>query len=121
MPKGRKSRVVFISPDTCELVEAHKASTPFPFLFTFEAGKTPQRIYRGFKDIAERAGVMNCTSHDLRKTVISSLAGLDVNQAVTQQIAGHYSIETTTTYYTHVNHAAMRNALQRLPWWGVNK
>jgi integrase len=46
------------------------------------------------------------------------IAELGVNQAIAQQLAGHQSLITTTTYYTQVANEAVRKAAELLPWWG---
>ena len=117
-PKNRKNRMIFISPLTCELIERLKATTPFSYLFDFKSKYPVHMAHQMFKRIVMKAGVKYCTPHDLRKTVISQLAMLGINQAVAQRFAGHQSLLTTTTYYTSIADETVRKAAEMLPWWG---
>ncbi len=112
MPKNRKSRVVFCSRETCDLVERRKVRTPFSYLFDMKSRWPVQTASKRFKQIAKRAGVKNCSAHDLRRTMVSQFAALGLNQAVAQQLAGHSSLDTTTRYYTGIQTETLRTAAQ---------
>jgi len=117
-PKSRKARLVYISKKTCELLCEYKKTTMWSYVFTTRSGAQQQDVYHQFKRIVKRAGIRDCTLHDLRRTVISQLAELGINQVVTQQLAGHYSMDTTVKFYTSIANQAVRRAVERLPWWG---
>jgi len=76
-------------------------------------------IIRTFKGIVKKAGIAECTIHDLRRTFLSHLAMSGVGQAVTQQLAGHSDMGTTLEYYTHILPEPLKQAPTRLPFLRV--
>jgi integrase len=64
---------------------------------------------RDFCVIRRRAGVAECTLHDLRRSAITNWAGQLPIQVV-QQLAGHLDIATTRKYYLTVRPEDMVSA-----------
>ncbi len=73
-------------------------------------------VWRDFKAIVKKAGIADCSVHDLRRTFVSQLAMAGVSAAVTQKLAGHASISTTVKHYTGLTAEALQEAQGRLPY-----
>lgn len=58
-----------------------------------------------------RFGLEGYTLHELRHTYLTLLAMNGVHPKVMQELAGHYSSQTTMDIYTHVNMDAKRDAV----------
>jgi integrase len=58
-------------------------------------------LWRDFQAIRVRAGVPECSFHDLRKSYCTNLAGA-VPLHVVQELAGHADIRTTRKHYLKV-------------------
>ncbi len=86
-----------------------KAGGPF-----FGFGGDPTTASHRFEKMVKPAGIARCTSHDLRRTFCTDLAGLGVNPLVVQRLAGHASATTTARYYQVVDGAKKREAVARL-------
>ena len=119
-PKGRKNRVVPMSEESSNFLAAIQAEAPegYPYVFIaparlrriFErigAGKWHDRsevinnMNKNFKAIRTKAGIDECTIHDLRRSAITNWAKKLPIQVV-QQLAGHSNIKTTMEYYLAV-------------------
>lgn len=111
--KGRKDRIVPLSPRFLETLRAYwRTHRPGPFLFP---GPNPRRpITRGTiskvcAKAAGDAGVLKRVSpHALRHSFATHLleAGLDVR--IIQMLLGHTSLRTTTRY-THISTEKLRS------------
>jgi len=119
-PKDHEKRVVPMADETAQLLANLQAQAKegFPYIFVSpkriekirerqKIGKwTPRseiinNLGRDFGVIRSRAGVAECTLHDLRRSVITNWARQLPIQVV-QQLAGHSDISTTRKYYLAV-------------------
>lgn len=127
-PKDHEKRVVPMADVTAQLpanLQAH-AKEGFPYIFIspkrLERIRERQKIGkwtprsevinspgRDFGVTRRRAGVAECTLHDLRRSAITNWAGQLPIQVV-QQLAGHSDIATTRKYYLTVRPEDMVSA-----------
>ncbi len=68
-----------------------------------------QNTWRDFQVIRRKAGVPNCSLHDLRKSYCTNLAG-SIPMHVVQELAGHSDIRTTRQYYVKVRPELLEKA-----------
>ncbi len=117
--KGKKVRVVFLSPRAAEYLKKYLAARhdPNPHLFIghdrassdTEEPITPRSIERIVNKYSRLAGIMkSVTPHTLRHSYATDLLinGADIRSV--QAMLGHASI-TTTQVYTHVTDQQLRN------------
>ncbi len=127
-PKDHQSRIVPISDLSIKLLAESHLNAPegCPYIFI-----TPRRlrlikrremlgrwnslcdavnnVMRDFGVIRRKAGVANCTLHDLRRSAITNWAKyLPIH--VVQQLAGHSNIATTRKYYLAVRNEDILSA-----------
>ncbi len=115
--KSGKNRVVALLPAAVDMLTRLRLSRPSRWVFETEEGTLPgNNVLRTFLGIVKRAGIADCTIHDLRRTFISHLAMAGVNEAVVQRLAGHASMSTTLKHYTAILPDVARRAPERLPW-----
>jgi integrase len=119
-PKDHQSRTVPISEHTIQLLANLQLTAPegYPYIFItptrFKVIKKREmdgkwnpkceainNVGRDFSVIRKRAGITDCTLHDLRRSAITNWAKhLPIH--VVQQFAGHSNIATTRKYYLSV-------------------
>jgi len=109
--KGKKDRRIPIGKDTVSMLTKLKASTqkdggPFIGLYVW--------VESHWEGIVARAGIADCTPHDLRRTYISRLLRSGAKLPAVQRLAGHASINTTIKHYTAVNDEDLRAAVKNL-------
>ena len=119
-PKGRKNRVVPMSDETCELLKRRQVLAGKGDFYLFLSLKRVMHIAsrrqkgtwkaqsalvnnfgRDFGVIRRRAGLQDCSVHDLRRSAITNWSQVLPIQVV-QEMAGHENIETTRKYYLTV-------------------
>lgn len=119
-PKDREKRVVPMSDASVKFLAELQAEAPpgHPYIFIsaarFKRIRQQQKkeccnprssivnnLLRDFDVIRKRAGVKDCTLHDLRRSAITNWAQKLPIQVV-QQLAGHADISTTQKYYLAV-------------------
>jgi len=61
----------------------------------------PQNVWRDFQAIRIKAGLPECSLHDLRKSYCTNLAGV-LPMHVVQELVGQSDIRTTRQYYLRV-------------------
>jgi len=127
-PKDHEKRVVPMADETAQLLAnlQAQAKEAFPYIFISpdrlekirerqKAGKWTSRsdvinnLRRDFGVIRRRAGVAECSLHDLRRSAITNWAQRLPIQVV-QQLAGHSDISTTRKYYLTVRSEDMVSA-----------
>lgn len=110
--KGRKARRVPLSADAAAVVAAwcqrHPIGVDGPLLVAVclrddttprdPPGLSPSGVWSVLRDIARRAGVVDITPHDGRRTRITRLLLAGEALPLVQRIAGHASISTTGRY-----------------------
>jgi len=119
-PKDHEKRVLPMADETVQLLVdlQTQAEEGFPYIFISperfkrirerqKVGKWNPRsevinnLRKNFHAIRRRAGVTECTLHDLRRSAITNWASQLPIQVV-QQLAGHSDITTTRKYYLTV-------------------
>lgn len=119
-PKGRKNRIVPMSEESSNLLATIQAEAleGHPYVFVSperlklilkrrkigkwnEMSAMVNNISRDFKLISDKAGIVDCMPHDLRRSAITNWAQKLPIQVV-QTLAGHASISTTREYYLSV-------------------
>lgn len=87
-------RVFFLSPELLAVLYRQRSSVnDHDFVFPYPA----DRLTHAFKHFCPGHKL-----HDLRHTFVTRCAESGLNISVTQQLAGHSSIQTTLNIYTHV-------------------
>jgi len=102
-------RLVPLPGPTLEVLKQRRAAAceadSYVFVYTRgpSTGRRVQRnnIWRDLQVIRQRAGVGECSMHDLRKSYCTNLAE-HVPMDVVQELAGHSDIRTTRQYYVKV-------------------
>lgn len=87
---------VFISPERFEIIKRREEAKLWN-----SRSETVNNMSRDFEVIRRRAGLLDCTLHDLRRSAITNWAQHLPIQVV-QQLAGHSNITTTRKYYVSV-------------------
>ncbi len=78
-------------------------------MYLFVLGKGPKigqrmgrnNVWRDFDVIRRRAGLPECSTHDLRRSFCTNLARV-IPMHVVQELAGHSAIRTTRRHYLNV-------------------
>lgn len=120
--KGRKDRLVMLSPRLLELLREYwKQARPQDLLFP---GRRPDRalatrqLARVCQQACQTAGLTKrATVHSLRHSFATHLLEAGIDLRTIQVLLGHSAVRTTTTY-THVNPQrvqAVRSPLDTLP------
>jgi integrase len=129
-PKDHQKRVAPLSDHTIELLAELQLTAPEGYSYIFisprrfeivknktEAGQWTSRcavinnVGRDFGVIRRRAGVKQCSLHDLRRSAITNWAKhLPIH--VVQHFAGHSNITTTRKYYLVVSSNDLASATQ---------
>jgi site-specific recombinase XerD len=111
--KGRKDRVVPMSDDLVELLREYwRKVRPVDWLFPSSWDKcsrplTPRTVSRACAKERKKQGMRKAvTPHTLRHSFATHLLDSGVNLRAIQQMLGHSSIQTTSTY-THLSTAAV--------------
>jgi len=112
--KAKRDRVCVLDPegarrllsrwaDVPKMIASNRKVAQHPHMFTTaQGGPWTNNVNREFARILAQAGIGRCTIHDLRRTVGTTMAELDINQRVTQETLGHADIATTGAYYQGV-------------------
>ena len=117
--KGGKVRVVFLSPEAKQALEAYldkRKDTAEPMFVNSQEGRlTPRSVERLIKKYAISAGIMkSVTPHTLRHSFATDLLRNGADLRAVQLLLGHASISTTQVY-THVTDRELRSVHQRFP------
>jgi integrase len=93
-----------------------EAWTDTGLVFTTRTGLPvePRNLNRSFDRICDSNGIRRVKVHVLRHTAASLLKALGVPPKDAQVILGHAHVSTTEQIYTHVDQAAMRDAIAKL-------
>jgi site-specific recombinase XerD len=122
--KGRKARVVFLSPTAIQALERYLSTRNDNFkpLFLRYSGKkmvtddydgeslrlTPRSVQRLVKKYIKRSGVsVDATPHTLRHTFATDLLREGADLRSVQELLGHSNV-STTQIYTHVTNFQLR-------------
>ena len=85
-------------------------------VFTTRTGRPvePRNLVRSFSRICAASGTRVIKLHHLRHTTATLLKNLGVSARDAQLILGHSRLAVTQEIYTHEDHQARRDALQRI-------
>jgi len=111
--KAHRDRVQPLSAQAVAMLRELQAATlkdGGPFLSV----GTESSIVHKYRAIVKRAGIVECTIHDLRRTFCTDLARLGVNQLIVQRLAGHSTAAVTAKYYQAVDDGMKRDAVAKL-------
>ena len=98
----------------CERFGAAWADTGLVFTTRTGLPVEPRNLNRSFYRICDDNGIRRVKVHVLRHTQASLLKALGVPPKDAQVILGHAHASTTEQIYTHVDEAAMREAITKL-------
>jgi len=123
--KGRKERVVPLSPRLLEALRAYwRQRRPPTYLFPGRTAQTPlssTTIQKACKTAALAAGIRRCiTPHTLRHSYATGLLEAGVDLLTIGQLLGHKSF-TTTMVYLHVRRPHLQSTPSPLDWLPVRQ
>ena len=95
---------VFLSPARVAWIRAKREAGTWS-----EDRAVLHNVNKNFKSMAHRAGVVNVTLHDLRRSCITHWAR-KIAAPVVQALAGHSDIHTTLRYYVSIREPDMAEA-----------
>ena len=115
----RTVTIVPLSESVVSLVALLQANAGEGQIYVFVNSKGPnegkrihrQNTWRDFEAIRVKAGIPECSMHDLRKSYCPNLAEA-VPMHVLQELSGHSDIRTTRRYYVKVQPKYMDAARQ---------
>ncbi len=122
--KGRKARIVYLSPEAIKWLKRYLATRADPFipLFIRYSGRkmqendfdgeslriNPRSIQRLIKKYVKRSGIsVDATPHTLRHTYATGLLSEGADLREVQELLGHSNV-STTQIYTHVTNRQLR-------------
>ncbi|MEM1451102.1 MAG: tyrosine-type recombinase/integrase [Planctomycetota bacterium] len=118
--KGNKERLVPVANGTLQAVRdwiAVRGDEPGPLLLpTKKGGKVEHRrmtahaVYLRLQFLAKRAGVLDFTPHDLRRTAGSEMLDAGADLSVVADLLGHSSVDVTRRSYDRRGERAARRA-----------
>jgi len=98
--KGRKERIVPLSPVAKDILKKYKGlSDEIPFVARY---RTPDAINRWCLRLAKRVGIPPFGPHALRHCFCTRLVNKDVSLAKVSKMLGHSSITITEKVYLHL-------------------
>ncbi|MFC1628423.1 tyrosine-type recombinase/integrase [Gemmatimonadota bacterium] len=112
--KAGKEQEVPLSSSALALLEMIPHQHENPYIFPSEVGEGGHltTLKRSWKRIREKAGMLDLTMHDLRRTVGSWLVESGASQALVGQVLRHSSLDATEIY-TRTTNGAAAIALER--------
>ena len=116
-PKDKDMRVIPVPREAISVLTELQTSAAEGQVYVFvnsrglAKGKQIKRqnTWRDFQVIRRKAGVPDCSLHDLRKSYCTNLAG-SIPMHVVQELAGHSDIRTTRQYYVKVRPELLEKA-----------
>jgi site-specific recombinase XerD len=121
--KGRKDRLVPLSPDVASLLRAYMAgrkSKRGAYLFPSRQGEsgrmTTARVWQIVTDAIQAAGIdKRLSPHSLRHTFAIGRLRAGASPVIVQKMLGHSSIATTQKYLDHIESAELQKWAAPLP------
>lgn len=118
--KGRRSRTLFLSPETVEAIGAWLAERPDKGdrLFVGRKGNlTRSGVYQALKRIARLAGVKGrWNPHAFRHGAARGMLENGADLGTVSQLLGHRNVETTHEFYARWTTAELQRRHQRFSW-----
>jgi integrase len=117
--KSGKGRKIPVNDRLAEILQELRRGNQLksPFVFLDARGRQLIDVKSPFAGALRRAGIENCTFHDLRHTFASHLVMSGVDLSTVQRLLGHASI-TMTMRYAHLAPGHLQDAvavLNKLP------
>lgn len=84
------------------------------YVFCGRNGQPVKDFVRAFRSAAKRAGLIDITIHDLRRTFGSNCVMDGVDLATVQAWMGHASIETTIKHYAHLVKSHRKEEIKKI-------
>lgn len=120
--KNREGRVLFMTPELREMLEARRAATDklqresgriIPHVFHRRSGKPIRNIYVAWEAACRGAGVPGRIPHDFRRTAVRNLERAGVPRSVAMKMTGHKT-EAVYRRYAIVSEGDLREAADKL-------
>jgi integrase len=113
--KNHRDHILPLSPTALHILQTRETNGPFVF-----PGKDPEKPFNGIRRVKtaldENVGIEHFTLHDLRRTLSSNMARLEVPLHVTEKILNHQSGSfggVAGVYNRHNYHTEMAQALNQ--------
>mgnify|MGYP001157658271 FL=1 len=115
-PKTKSSvRDIVISDDVCTMLKKRRKEYPDDIYFVRQLSKdqpvNPDNFSRQYRCICEKAGIKGTGIHRLRHTFATIAFQAGIFPKITQEQLGHSDLKTTMKTYTHLNHNAVKTAV----------
>lgn len=115
-PKTKSSvRDIVISDDVCAMLKKRRKEYSDDIYFVRQLSKdqpmSPDNFSRRYRCICEKAGITGKGVHRLRHTFATIAFQAGVFPKITQEQLGHSDLKTTMKTYTHLNHNAVKTAV----------
>lgn len=115
-PKTKSSiRSIVISDDVCTMLKERRKRYPNDTYFVRQLMKdkpvNPDNFSRIYRQICDKANVKGRGIHRLRHTFATIAFQAGIFPKITQEQLGHSDLKTTMKTYTHLNHYAVKNAV----------
>ena len=109
-------RMVTISPQAVEVLNAQKAKTNDEYVFPSPSGGpiSPDSVNNMLKRVLKRAGIPRVRFHDLRHTFATLALQNGVDIKTVSGMLGHFSAGFTLDTYAHVTTAAQKEAARTM-------
>lgn len=113
--KSKKASTVLLPTDAIAILERRHTARKGPYVFP--SRKNPNEpvneVWRAWRIIVERAGLVDCKIHDLRKTFGTRQLQMGASIETVSESLGHADINVTQDAYAFVNVKAVRESVER--------
>lgn len=115
-PKTKSSiRDIIISDDICIVLKERRKMYPNDVYLVRQLAEdkpvNPDNFSRIYRGICDKAGIVGRGIHRLRHTFATIAFQAGIFPKITQEQLGHSDLKTTMKTYTHLNHYAVKNAV----------
>jgi len=111
--KSGKTREIPLNNTMREVLLSVPRYLKSDYVFCNRDGKPYRQLRVSFRNGLRRAGISDCTFHDLRHTFASYMVMNGVDISTLQEILGHSSI-TITQRYAHLSPSHKKKAMQNI-------
>jgi integrase len=113
--KNGTAQTIALGESELNVLEARKQRIINEYVFgtNHKAGylRDPKKTWHRIRD---RAGISDCTIHDLRRSLASAMAASNVNVAIIKNALNHKDMKTTLNVYAHTQQDAVLQARQKV-------